>query len=839
MRILEARDSFIRLESEKEVSVSSFIQISSAEKQYIAQVIKVQKLGEIFLTFAKILFLFDGEIKKYDNSLPEKDAVVSEFKFDKLSALFNIKKPLHVGKNINDYSEIFVDTDTFSNKTLLCFDNNASTEIITSNLKQELSKISKTFVIDMQGVVPAQKFIAGKDFKLPLNTESLEFMYEDCLNDATSDSKSLIKEIFRDLAEYSKTVSFLPFGTLKAIVDDMVNNSHIFKLLVLKNKLSKFNNMGYFATNTSEAENLEKILRMQSAVLDLSKLDTIFQNRYLEIIYKNIETGAKVILIASNNLNKKNLKNVLVNQNIETIFTTHSKFKYINEIKTMFKNFVIEPSFNGNEIFKIYKTFLNTMQKDTYLIVGEATNFLPLISHLERLPENTNFNDNDEIFDEIVDLEIQTENSFVKELEAEIVKDEQTEAIEKKSEALIEKIAEDKNELPEDRESLFSDEEEDDDNEETIEDSNDITDALETEDTIITNEANDDANYIEAQESIDVTDTEILSEDIESTETVEEVLISNTKEEDEYTEEESFHTEIDEFQTIEVSDEILEMTEDSEEEFNKEAGIINENLPSEDVNEIENVGEIQETIEATFEAEPIVDEDLELEDNIIADSKEESITTQYEEEITEEELDAIPLDNKSEQEDFEVLELDATDANDNDIFVEIDDSEELETESISIDKEIIEDVDKVFTTMKDDTLSENDLDLIDELNNEIPMDNEFEELNVIEDSEEQELDFNEPIEELNDTNSIEDTKEILETKKSGTPNIPVYEAEIPPEDIVISDTLEQGDTVSHAKYGSGVVEKMIKYGNKTLYSINFDNIGRRLLDPTLTELKKG
>ena len=68
--------------------------------------------------------------------------------------------------------------------------------------------------------------------------------------------------------------------------------------------------------------------------------------------------------------------------------------------------------------------------------------------------------------------------------------------------------------------------------------------------------------------------------------------------------------------------------------------------------------------------------------------------------------------------------------------------------------------------------------------------------------------------------------------------VPVYKAEIPSEDLVNSDALEQGDTVVHAKYGNGVVEKMIKYGNKKLYSINFDNVGRRLLDPTLTELKK-
>ena len=80
--------------------------------------------------------------------------------------------------------------------------------------------------------------------------------------------------------------------------------------------------------------------------------------------------------------------------------------------------------------------------------------------------------------------------------------------------------------------------------------------------------------------------------------------------------------------------------------------------------------------------------------------------------------------------------------------------------------------------------------------------------------------------------------EILETRSSATPIVPVYDADIPQEDLVMSDPIEQGDSVTHAKYGNGIVEKMIKYGNKTLFSINFDNIGRRLLDPTLTEIKK-
>lgn len=112
-------------------------------------------------------------------------------------------------------------------------------------------------------------------------------MYQDCLNDATADSKSMIIEIFKDLSDYSQTVPFVPFGALKSIVDDMVDKSHVFKLLVLKNKLAKFDKLGYFAANKQEVDKIDAILNSKCAIIDLSKLDTAFQNRYLAFLYEN------------------------------------------------------------------------------------------------------------------------------------------------------------------------------------------------------------------------------------------------------------------------------------------------------------------------------------------------------------------------------------------------------------------------------------------------------------------------------------------------------------------------------------------------------------------------
>lgn len=63
--------------------------------------------------------------------------------------------------------------------------------------------------------------------------------------------------------------------------------------------------------------------------------------------------------------------------------------------------------------------------------------------------------------------------------------------------------------------------------------------------------------------------------------------------------------------------------------------------------------------------------------------------------------------------------------------------------------------------------------------------------------------------------------------------LPVYE---PKETENNSQYFEEGTRVRHAKYGIGTVEKLIKYGRKTLCSVQFDTVGRRLLDPGITEL---
>lgn len=819
MKILEVRDGFVKFEADNSVYLSSFIQIDGIEKRYIAQVTQLKRSGENSIAYAKILFLYDGSLQPYDRTQPSKESEIKEFTFDILNNSINAKAPVIAGETLGKGVSIIIDASSFDKKMLASIDDKQENNIIARNLVKQFNNLDKNvLIIDTLGVIDARKITAGVDFKLPLDTASLAFMYQDCLNDATADSKSMIIEIFKDLSDYSQTVPFVPFGALKSIVDDMVDKSHVFKLLVLKNKLAKFDKLGYFAANKQEVDKIDAILNSKCAIIDLSKLDTAFQNRYLAFLYEKLQQkpNTQVLLELSNVISKKNLKNILSSENIPTTFITHSRFKYLNDIKNLFDNFIISPSFTNNEIFSIYSSFLKAMPKQTYLITGEAVNYIPLVSTLkvinEVIPSQPETVEKEEI--------PVSEPEEVQE-EFPIEEPEEEEEIVQEDDSELEEISE------EDEPEIIE--------EPQITNEEILANIEEKSEAVITEAAKDltpPENMFGEEEEEEI--AEPAEESLELEEYQEEQLTINAEYETilEEQEEQEPQEEYDEIPITESFDTVQGNIEE-----------IEDYIPETDENDFEELS-INEEFE---QQEPLVEQeaeeeiempegfDLDIDSTQMLDAEEET------EELTvnDDDVDVLPIaENNYELED--IVELNPDEADENDIVIDMEEDTEDELPE-NIDEQIVKDVDKVFTTRKDDDISDSDLDFIDELNNDDG--NLLEEvsdsdavLEELSESDENDGILEEPQEQLELKDDSDD--EILETRSSSTPIVPVYDADIPQEDLVMSDPIQQGDTVTHAKYGSGVVEKMIKYGNKTLFSINFDNIGRRLLDPTLTEIKK-
>ena len=876
MRIIEVRDNYIKFETNKKVALSSFIQVTEGADSIIAQVFQVKQAGEISIAYAKMLFCYNGELYDYDGTLPSINSEICTFDFNLINKKFESKNKIVVGNFIENNELIYSDKESFNKKTLICMDSPEKVVTVVSNLAKQYKK---SLIIDMSGTINLQKFVAGIDFKLPLNTESLQFIFEDCLNDATADSKDLIKDIFQDLAMYSKTVSFVPFEALKNIVDEMVDKQHVFKLLVLKNKLAKFAKLGYFASTISEVENLNKIIDSEHGVVDLSKLDSIFQNQYLSIILSQIQTKkieTQVFTQVSNRISKLNLKKIIT-EGMNACLIVQSGFRYINDIKTMFNNFMIEPSFANNQTFKAYN-MLSIMPKDACLLIIESFGSIPLVSKVVELKELPIFEDKvAELQDENSDLETvldtigteveeenfeevveNSEESIMEEI-VYIDEEKSLEAISKKSEDMIERVSEEVSAGEEgfSNLNLFEDD--------SLEDEITQTGA---EDDILGLEETFEDNVVEAfsEEFLqgtgvdDIDEVEhfvnVVAED-ESVEELSETSLEQVVEESVDSVEnqiEEFHTQVDETQAVEIPSELLvdadevDMIQDeSEQDFETIK------MESAEVSDLVEDSDDISILESSFETDiEELEDDIEIPEKFESNSFSELIPDEISLKAPSDEIsfyEDVEAEDLSEDDDFgAIVELEDSSNVDADIVIELDES--IESDSVEdIDRAIVEDVDKVFTTMKDDTISDLDLDFIDELNNtmeesdieeeEIVLSDGMEELADFAGDEDSEDSFLEPLEEVHDfSREIDENREILEKRNASTPIVPVYGAEIPAEDMVMSDQIEQGDTVSHAKYGNGVVEKMIKYGTKTLASINFDTAGRKLLDPTLTEIKK-
>ena len=813
MKIINIRDGFVKIETDTKTQVSSFLQIKSTDKNYLAQIVQQKENGSKFSVYAKILFLYiNGIIAAYDKTTPALDSLVEEFPYSLIEKTFATKNSLVVGKFFDD-SNISVDKSFFNNKFLISTDSALMTNMIASNLAKQFASSEKVIFIDTLGISEGMKFVAGRDFRLPINKESLRFIYEDCLKDATLDSKKMIKDIFSDLSNYSETVDFVPFDVLKSIIDDMVDKEHVFKLMVLKNKLERFKKLEYFASNYQDAKNLDNILKSDYAIIDISKLDNIFQNRYLELIYSEIDkiqAKTKVIVAVSNNINKNNLKTIVLNEYIASVFITHSKFKYLKEIKQFFNTFILENTYTNKNIFNLYSLFFNAMKADEYLIVGEGTNYIPLIS------KQFNFTVLPKI--EPAKEEEQDLEDFVNEYNEN------------------QGLAEDKNneEITEEKsdEAAFQ---VDETNEESV---NLIDNNLELDDMFDSQDEGFEDENDEPDENI--TNTEIVFE----------TAVHTTPQTDVISEVEN------DLDADGLSSDVIEdyepanidVNDNNSEPIVADAGSIEEiDIPDELTEDVVSATLISENSDDILYEEIIeAPDDIVIEDAETLSDKEDDV--EESDIFNEDDLqgdDIISIDITEEYDDEEILFLDESELNEPDEGII---SEE------DIEKEIIEDVDKVFTEIKEDSISESDLDFIDELNELDDIENlgdelaelsdsdsllltdDSEMLEMLDDDDESEDMLSEPIEEFH--NEERNSKEALETKPATTTMVPVYEAEIPQEDKVVSDPIEQGDAVVHAKYGTGIVEKMIKYGNKDLYSINFDNIGRRLLDPTLTEIKK-
>ena len=277
---------------------------------------------------------------------------------------------------------------------------------------------------------------------------------------------------------------------------------------------------------------------------------------------------------------------------------------------------------------------------------------------------------------------------------------------------------------------------------------------------------------------------------------------------------------------------------------------------TEDVNELQDFDTLEEIEPLTLDdAEPL-EETSEIK-NIFDETVEEEIAKDVDQMFTAngaepDELPEADLDELSDIEDEPQTEPLQTEEelisdDDLDILEQLSDSDDLTLqgdtlESIEPEYDEAEDNTQEISISEEADLQEETLPVADELISDDDTLEELEPLEDLEDSESGILGSNDsslPLE-LPEAEPTQDAIFESLTENNSLPGVPVYSTDNNTASAKSSDgmNITEGNIVYHEKYGRGVVEELFNYGKRTLCSIQFDNVGRRLLDPNLAELKQ-
>lgn len=399
MKVLEIKNNLVKISYNREdnLLLSGFVIIEDSQTPYVAQVLSLKADNGINYAIVKLLFTFDSEgiVKNYDGTIPSLDSDVTKLSSDELLDIMPVNHPVEIGMLASQDINLKVDRSVLEQNLLICSENKENTNTAIENFVFQLSTENyKSVIFDIDGKFPGQKLKFGKDFKLPLNYDTINFIYEHDLDNVEPASKALIQDIFLEVQEYSKTVldKFIPFDTFINVVDQQYKALGLTELVLLKNKLLKYREENVFAQNAKEIHTLRSAIRANlTNILDISSASDILQNEIIKYVYDSIDEMDLFVYsfvpLNNDNADKKLIRHFLTKNKIYTTIACSHNFKYLYELKERAGNLILFAPQTLQHDFASYNTFLNKLNTDEFIIYGKATQHVPLIIELSSILE--------------------------------------------------------------------------------------------------------------------------------------------------------------------------------------------------------------------------------------------------------------------------------------------------------------------------------------------------------------------------------------------------------------------------------------------------------------------
>lgn len=398
MKLLEIKNNLVKLsyaETENPI-LGRFIILGSNEKSYVAQFVNLKSDTINNYAIAKLLFTFtpDGVVDNYDGSVPNMDSELSFLAAEELLNLLPIETPVKIGNLAQQDEMLSLDISVFERNFTIFVEKDSNKKTFISNCVRQLFQMKeKSVIVDTCNLIEDYpKIVFSKDFKLPLNSKMIDYIFEYELAEVDAPTKAVIQDIFYAVQQYIDTLDFkfLPIDNFVDVVANQYKDIQMPELALLKNKLLKYRDANVFANTKEEVLAFkEKLNEKNCSIIDIKDINEPLQKEVMSFIHQALTEYEKYIYffapLTDNNSDKKLLKQFINNNHVFTTILVSSSYKYAQELKQHAQNILLFTPNDINHDFAAYNTFLNKLNSDECIAFGKLTQGIPFIVDMSDL----------------------------------------------------------------------------------------------------------------------------------------------------------------------------------------------------------------------------------------------------------------------------------------------------------------------------------------------------------------------------------------------------------------------------------------------------------------------
>ena len=401
MQVANALNNTIRILFNPKVEafrLFDFLIVQSNQDRYLAQIIEIyDDKYDASQNVAKLKLYYkitpNNEVIPYDNFTPNKECEIIKVKQEEIEGFINQdKKTFIFGTNVKNSMSLNIQYDFFNNNPIILADKIENSNAISVNLAKNLSSKRNAVIVDFTGSIEfedAKKIFACKNFKMPLNYDTLDYVFERCLRDSSLEFQAIGFEIMNEIKKFAKNQEdgYIPFTAFVKVLSAQYKATPYSELKLFASRIKRLQMDDIFVKTKRESEALEKTIQKNLiTILDLSHLSAFWQKAYFEYIASSIQENVYLIARVNDENFDVNLIHKIYNEkkNIKFIPNVSYNYSKLPSIVQYCKNYILMPSLNQRNDFLDANFALCNLISDGCIIFGKNTdNFLYLAKDYE------------------------------------------------------------------------------------------------------------------------------------------------------------------------------------------------------------------------------------------------------------------------------------------------------------------------------------------------------------------------------------------------------------------------------------------------------------------------